>query len=322
MYKERFGNKLKNPFFKRIFQSSRKNSQAALEFLATYGWAFLIMLIVIAALAYFGVLSPSKLLPNRCNFGSEFACLDYVASATQNTIKIRLKNSLGTPITVQSIILSNEGSTQFSCTSTPFDYTSQLWDSAHWSQSGMNWFAGSPSTINDGVLGGQTSFHTDSAGPGAWVELDTGAGNEKVFTRTRYWASAPGYSGVWNIQHSDDNSNWFTVYSGWNSGASADSTIDFEDNGLHRYWRLYKTNPAFGGPWQGEIQFYEGSNSSLRSWKSGDSHYILWSGCSLGALGFVAGDKGKILVKVKYYDIKSGPDYAKEVSGEIYSSVV
>ena len=46
-----------------------KKSQAALEFLTTYGWAFLIILIMIGALSYFGILSPSKLLPNRCNFG-------------------------------------------------------------------------------------------------------------------------------------------------------------------------------------------------------------------------------------------------------------
>ena len=29
------------------------------EFLTTYGWAFLIILIMIGALAYFGILSPS-----------------------------------------------------------------------------------------------------------------------------------------------------------------------------------------------------------------------------------------------------------------------
>ena len=51
-------------------KSSRK-SQAALEFLTTYAWAFLIIIIMIGALAYFGVLSPSKLLPDRRNFGSE-----------------------------------------------------------------------------------------------------------------------------------------------------------------------------------------------------------------------------------------------------------
>ncbi len=36
-----------------------------MEFLMTYGWAILVMLIAIGALAYFGVISPEKLLPKE-----------------------------------------------------------------------------------------------------------------------------------------------------------------------------------------------------------------------------------------------------------------
>lgn len=39
-----------------------KKSQAAMEFLMTYGWAILVALIVISALAYFGVLNPERFL--------------------------------------------------------------------------------------------------------------------------------------------------------------------------------------------------------------------------------------------------------------------
>ena len=37
-----------------------KKGQAAIEFLMTWGWAVLVVLIAIGALAYFGVLSPDK----------------------------------------------------------------------------------------------------------------------------------------------------------------------------------------------------------------------------------------------------------------------
>jgi hypothetical protein len=40
-------------------------SQAAMEFLMTYGWALLIILLVIAALAYFGMLNPDRFLPDK-----------------------------------------------------------------------------------------------------------------------------------------------------------------------------------------------------------------------------------------------------------------
>ena len=46
-----------------------KKAQAALEFLMTYGWAILVVLAAIGALAYFGVLSPSNFLPSKCTAG-------------------------------------------------------------------------------------------------------------------------------------------------------------------------------------------------------------------------------------------------------------
>ena len=101
-------------------------SQAALEFLTTYGWAFLVILIMIGALTYFGILSPGKVLPSRCNFGSEFACLDYQISVTGNTFRLRLKNSVGQPINIDAskITLGSEGATQYSCTlTTPLPIT-------------------------------------------------------------------------------------------------------------------------------------------------------------------------------------------------------
>ena len=92
--------------------------QAALEFLTTYGWAFLVILIMIGTLAYFGILTPSKALPNRCSIGSEFQCEDYQISATANTFRLRLKNGVGEPISVSAVSLGSEGSTQYSCTIT------------------------------------------------------------------------------------------------------------------------------------------------------------------------------------------------------------
>lgn len=72
-----------------------KRAQAALEFLTTYGWAFLVILIMISALAYFGVLRPSRLLPDRCSFGAEFECRDFQISQIDDTVKVKLKNNVG-----------------------------------------------------------------------------------------------------------------------------------------------------------------------------------------------------------------------------------
>ena len=84
-------------------------SQAALEFLTTYGWAFLVILVMIAALAYFGILNPSKLLPDRCNFGTEIECMDYqITSGSGGSIDLRLKNNVGETITTTEIAASTD----------------------------------------------------------------------------------------------------------------------------------------------------------------------------------------------------------------------
>ncbi len=88
----------------KMFNHSKK-SQAALEFLMTYGWAILVVLVAIGALAYFGVLSPDKFLPSKCTLPAGIACADFklssqpaaVAPATypKGTISIVLRNGLG-----------------------------------------------------------------------------------------------------------------------------------------------------------------------------------------------------------------------------------
>ena len=51
-----------------------KKSQAAMEFLMTYGWAIMIVLIGIGALFFLGVFNPST--PSTCNIASPFICQD------------------------------------------------------------------------------------------------------------------------------------------------------------------------------------------------------------------------------------------------------
>ena len=92
----------------------QKKAQAAIEFLATYGWAFLVILIAMGALSYFGILSPSKLLPDRCNFGAEIGCRDYAIGI--NGIDLKLSNNAGDTIILDSLAVSTESS-QLGCNS-------------------------------------------------------------------------------------------------------------------------------------------------------------------------------------------------------------
>jgi len=52
-------------------------AQSSLDFLVTYAWAFLVILIAIGALMYFGVLGPNKLISTKCQFSTGITCMDY-----------------------------------------------------------------------------------------------------------------------------------------------------------------------------------------------------------------------------------------------------
>lgn len=99
----------------------KRRSQAALEFLTTYGWAFLVILIMMSALAYFGVLNPSKLLPDRCNFGSEIRCNKNLMiirndASPGNNIVMRLANNFGTSVVVTDAKVATDVTTVGICT--------------------------------------------------------------------------------------------------------------------------------------------------------------------------------------------------------------
>ncbi len=79
-----------------------RKGQAAMEFLMTYGWALLVVLVAIGALAFFGVLNPSQFLPSTCTITPGLHCDDFVVSATTG-ITVNIQNGLGEAITNVSI---------------------------------------------------------------------------------------------------------------------------------------------------------------------------------------------------------------------------
>lgn len=94
-----------------------KKSQAAMEFLVTYGWAILIVLVAIAALTYYGVLDPTVLLPDKCELQSgPIGCVDQniiIFPSTNGQFHLKFRSLFGTAIRVSSIKISKEG---FECT--------------------------------------------------------------------------------------------------------------------------------------------------------------------------------------------------------------
>ena len=82
-----------------------KKSQAAMEFLMTYGWAILVVLAAIAALAYFGVLSPEKFLPENCKIAPGINCAGFKVSTGSTTLV--LQNGYGKDLIIDSITVKD-----------------------------------------------------------------------------------------------------------------------------------------------------------------------------------------------------------------------
>ena len=78
---------------KEVLDLRCRKGQAAMEFLMTYGWAILVVLAAIGALAYFGVLSPDRFLPEKCTLPSGMACLDFAYTGT--AFELVIQNSGG-----------------------------------------------------------------------------------------------------------------------------------------------------------------------------------------------------------------------------------
>ncbi len=89
-----------------------RKAQAAMEFLMTYGWAILVVLAAIAALAYFGVLSPSKMLPQTVTGFTALTPLGSPAGdKASGAIYISLKNNAGSTINITGGSYSSDACT-------------------------------------------------------------------------------------------------------------------------------------------------------------------------------------------------------------------
>jgi len=55
-------------------KKNNKRGQAAMEFLTTYGWAILVIVIVLAALLWMGVFNVMNKVPERCEFQPGIGC--------------------------------------------------------------------------------------------------------------------------------------------------------------------------------------------------------------------------------------------------------
>ena len=77
-------------------------AQAAIEFLLTYGWAILGVIVVVGALSYFGIFNTQKYTQDLCDFGDQFKCEEYIVHE-DGWIAFKVRNNFGVPIEINAV---------------------------------------------------------------------------------------------------------------------------------------------------------------------------------------------------------------------------
>ena len=85
-----------------------RKSQAAMEFMLIYGWAILIILLIVSVIAYFGFFNVNKFLPNVCEFPAGFECIDWSISGDTDIIELAMRNKLGASVDIIDVKLNNQ----------------------------------------------------------------------------------------------------------------------------------------------------------------------------------------------------------------------
>lgn len=85
----------------------RGKAQYSLEFLVTYGWALLIIGIVLSAIYTFGWVDASNFLPQRCTFYGQTGCKDFYVS--EDNFSLSLVNNYGVKLNITGMEFQIEG---------------------------------------------------------------------------------------------------------------------------------------------------------------------------------------------------------------------
>ncbi|MFP4118965.1 MAG: hypothetical protein ACLFTH_02825 [Candidatus Woesearchaeota archaeon] len=75
--------------------------------MTTYGWAFLVIIASVGVLTHFGFLSPSKYIPESCDFGEQLECMDHYLD-TGKDMRFRFQNNFEAKINITEVNITNQ----------------------------------------------------------------------------------------------------------------------------------------------------------------------------------------------------------------------
>ena len=90
-----------------------RKGQTAMEYLMTYGWAILIIMVVLAVLFYLGVLNPAGLTPNQCTFPAGVTCVTYKLMSSTGLLVLDIGQGTGKTIRVTGVFCGSNSTSSY-----------------------------------------------------------------------------------------------------------------------------------------------------------------------------------------------------------------
>ncbi|MFA5077211.1 MAG: hypothetical protein WC488_02180 [Candidatus Micrarchaeia archaeon] len=78
--------------------------QVAIEYLMNYGWAILVLAIVIAAIMFTGALNPTYFINEECYLGTSFRCFSQMQAQTSGArLALNITNTMSYPVRIKNV---------------------------------------------------------------------------------------------------------------------------------------------------------------------------------------------------------------------------
>lgn len=75
-------------------------SQSAMEYLTTYGWAIIVIAVVLGTLFSLGLFTPGTFVNTTCVFPAEFECLSAILGSTNSTLSVNVQQTASSSINI------------------------------------------------------------------------------------------------------------------------------------------------------------------------------------------------------------------------------
>lgn len=92
-----------------------KKAQASIEYLMTYGWAILAIVIILGYIMVSGIFSPASFLPEQCMVNEDVYCTGHaiITKGDGSEVRISMKNRFSSPIEIASVSVKSAGDVEW-----------------------------------------------------------------------------------------------------------------------------------------------------------------------------------------------------------------